>query len=83
MNSDETYEGLVSTMAARIKELRISAGYSGYENFAFDHDLDRKQYWRLENGQNMSLKSLARILDLHQIGIKWFINDPTSGVDFG
>ena len=44
-------------VAQRIKELRINAGYSSYEVFAHENDLDRKQYWRAENGVNLTLKS--------------------------
>lgn len=42
-------EHILSKIALRIKELRINAGYTSYEAFAYVNDLDRKQYWRAEN----------------------------------
>lgn len=56
----------------RIKELRIQAGYTSYENFALEKDIDRKQYWRAENGVNLTLKSIVRIANLHKISLEDF-----------
>ncbi len=58
----------------RIKELRIKAGYNSYETFALDHNLDRKQYWRMENGSNLTLRSLLKILELHNKSLKEFFS---------
>lgn len=57
----------ISKISNRIKQLRIDSGYTSYETFAFDKDLDRKQYWRMENGQNVTIKSLVKILNCHNI----------------
>ena len=58
-----------------LKKYRKDAGYSSYEQFAIDNDLDRKQYWRAENGANLTLKSLFSILDKHNISAKEFFNN--------
>ena len=50
-----------------LKELRIKKGYTSYENFALDNDIDRKQYWCLESGNNFTLNSLYKILQIHKI----------------
>ena len=51
----------------RIKELRLKAGFTSYENFAIQHDIDRKYYWSIEKGRNISLQYLFRLLDIHKI----------------
>ena len=60
-----TYEKIESQIAESIKELRIAAGYTSYENFAIEHELDRKQYWKMEKGQNITIKSLHKVLKIH------------------
>ncbi len=55
-----------------IKELRLKKGYKSYETFALDHDIDRKQYWRIENGANITVKSLLTIVKLHKISLPDF-----------
>ena len=59
-------------VAEKLKNLRKEAGYSSYETFALDNDLDRKQYWRAENGSNLTLKSLISILNKHKISLEEF-----------
>jgi hypothetical protein len=68
-------EEVITRISERIKELRIDAGYSSYENFAIDNGLDRKQYWRAENGSNLTIKSLLRILNVHHITFAEFYKD--------
>lgn len=58
----------------RIKDLRIKAGYKSYETFALDNNLDRKQYWRMENGSNITLRTLLKILELHQKSLREFFS---------
>lgn len=62
-------------ISKRIKELRKGLGYSSYENFALDHDLDRKQYWRIENGSNITIKTLIKILSVHKIELPEFFRE--------
>ncbi|MBN1186130.1 MAG: helix-turn-helix transcriptional regulator [Bacteroidales bacterium] len=59
-------------IANRLKELRKQKGYTSYEDFAIENDLDRKQYWRIENGSNITLKSFIKILDIHGISLNEF-----------
>lgn len=56
----------------RLRELRIKAGYKSYENFAFDHEINRVQYGRMEKGANTTLASLLKILDVHKITLDDF-----------
>lgn len=57
----------------RVKHLRKAKGYSSYESFAFDHDVPRMQYWRMERGtENITIKSLLKILRIHKITLMEF-----------
>lgn len=78
MNAEELHELRLKVVADRIRQLRKDAGYTSYENFAVQHGLDRKHYWRMESGQNVSLRSLFKILDIHKMTIQNFFQ----GLDF-
>lgn len=62
-------------ICAKIKKLRIDAGHSNYENFAFENNLSRMQYFRLEKGANFTLETLYKVLDIHQITLTEFFED--------
>lgn len=49
----------------RIKELRVEKGYTSHEFFAWENKISSAQYYRMEKGSNMTIKSLLRILDIH------------------
>ncbi len=72
---DEKNQNRIDAIAQHIKELRVDRGYTSYEKFAVKHELDRKQYWRMEKGQNFKIESLFRILDIHGITLKEFFKD--------
>jgi transcriptional regulator with XRE-family HTH domain len=57
----------------KLKKLRIRKGYTSSESFAYDNDLPRVHYWRIEKGKvNLTLRSLIRILAIHKITIEEF-----------
>ncbi len=56
------YDPFFKAVGRRLKEVRIKAGYTNYEKFAIEHDIGRSQYLRYENGENLNLKTLAKIL---------------------
>jgi transcriptional regulator with XRE-family HTH domain len=59
-------------IANKIKELRFQKGYSSHENFAWDNNISRPQYWRIEKGSNITMKTLLSILDIHGISLGEF-----------
>jgi hypothetical protein len=65
----------IMKIAEKIKELRIAGGYSSYEFFAWEHNINRVQYWRVEKGANITLKTLLAILDVHQLTLAEFFKD--------
>jgi len=67
-----THNIVLTKVAQKIKQLRLDSGYTSYEAFALDHDIDRKQYWRIENGTNLTLKTLTTILNAHKTSFEDF-----------
>jgi transcriptional regulator with XRE-family HTH domain len=64
----------ITKISLAIKKLRKEKGYTSYENFALEFGLDRKQYWRVEEGANITLKTLLKILKCHDLTLKEFTN---------
>ena len=68
MKEEQLLKQLTEQMAVKFTELRKKKGYTSYENFAFDHELPRMQYWRIENGKtNITLKTLCKLLVIHKL----------------
>lgn len=60
-------------IAKRLKQLRIDNGYVSYQRFAYEHGLDRKHYWRIEeNRTNITLNTLLKLLDIHKTSLEEF-----------
>lgn len=62
-------------VAEKIKALRIQKGFTSYENFAFSNELNRVQYYRIEKGQNITLKTLIKVLKIHNLTLQEFFKD--------
>jgi transcriptional regulator with XRE-family HTH domain len=62
----------LKAIALRLKELRKAKGYSNYEHIAFDLEMSRSAYWRLETGANFELKTLIKICRLLEISMEDF-----------
>ncbi len=60
-------------IGSRLTDLRKKKGYTSHEDFAYDFDLPRVQYWRIEKGKaNITLKSLCKLLVIHNLSIEEF-----------
>ena len=51
-------------IANRLKEIRKAKGYANYEHIAYDLGMSRSAYWRLESGENFSMKTLVKVCKL-------------------
>ena len=72
----KTEKKVLELIGKKLNDLRIKKGYKSYETFAFDKDINRMQYWRMEKGlSNMSMATLLRILEIHKISLKEFFKD--------
>jgi len=73
MKGNDALDLTLKQIGERLAELRKQAGYSSYETFAYDYELPRMQYCRMEKGKvNLTLKSLVRILSIHNITVGEF-----------
>lgn len=62
-------------LGARIKALRIKAGYASYETFAYEHGLPRAQYGRYEQGKDLRFSSLVRVIASFQMTMEEFFGE--------
>ena len=60
---------LQQKIGAELKSMRLLAGFSSYEVFADKNKLSKIQYFKMEKGTNFTLKSLDRILKIHDVRI--------------
>ncbi len=80
MKSTKSFNRVLTVVGLRLAELREKKGYSTLKEFAEDHDLPQIQYWRMEKGKaNITLKSLARILSVHNMSLQDFFCMVTEG----
>jgi len=73
MKRDKVFKNLLVNVGNRLADLRIKKGYPTIKAFANKYDLPEIQYWRIEKGKaNITLKSLTRILYIHNITLQDF-----------
>lgn len=65
-------EEVLQKMGKRIRELRIKKGYSNLDIFAYDHGFARAQYGRYENGEDLRLTTLLRLMNAFEISLHDF-----------
>jgi transcriptional regulator with XRE-family HTH domain len=65
----------IKRIADKIKQLRIDKGYTSYENFAYENDLSRVQYWRMEKGVNFTINYFLKILEIHKLSLNEFFSE--------
>lgn len=61
-------------MAAKLKQMRKEAGYRNYDVFAWDNDISRTSYHRMETGGNFTIETLLKILDIHKMSLEDFFS---------
>ena len=73
MVRDKSLEQTLQEIGQKLTQLRKDKGYSSHENFAFDYNLPRVQYWRMEKGKaNLTIKTLRNLLTIHQLTVEDF-----------
>ena len=71
---DYDVEKLQKEVGKELRKLRLKRGHDNSDNFAYDHDLPRMQYWRMEAGKaNFTIKSLLGILQIHGVSFEKFM----------
>jgi hypothetical protein len=70
---------VLKAIGLRLVYLRKKTMAKSYEQFAFDHQISRVQYYRMEKGENFTLVSLLKVLKIHQISIEEFFKIDPAG----
>lgn len=74
-NIEEDFNVNLLKVAEKFKELRIKAGHTSHETFAYENEINRVQYWRVEKGSNITLTTFFKLLKIHKITAKEFFKD--------
>ena len=73
MKSNKAFKNTLESIGLTLAELRLKKGHSTIKEFAQVYDLPEIQYWRIEKGKaNITLKSLSKILSIHNITLPDF-----------
>jgi transcriptional regulator with XRE-family HTH domain len=70
---DEQQE-FIEKICNKIRKLREESGFS-QENFAYEHGIDRRQWYNMENGVDMRLSTLQRAIAALSTTPAEFFND--------
>lgn len=62
-------------LGARIKSLRIKAGYTSYEYFAYEHNIPRAQFGRYEQGKDLRFSSLVKVVSAFGMTMEEFFGE--------
>lgn len=65
----------IQHLATRIKQLRINAGFTSGETFAYDNDWSRSSYSRMERGEDVRFSTLVRLCKIHGISLEQFFKE--------
>jgi transcriptional regulator with XRE-family HTH domain len=70
---EELLKNTLVRIGTKLTYLRKKKGYSSHEDFAYEYDLPRVQYWRIEKGKaNITIRSLCRLLTIHNLSVEEF-----------
>lgn len=72
---DKYTDKQLANLGKRIKKLRKEAGFTNYEQFAFTHEINRSQYGRYENGEDLRFSSLLKVLKALDISLEDFFKE--------
>jgi transcriptional regulator with XRE-family HTH domain len=80
VKNEAAFQTHLIKIGEKLAELRRKKGYTSHETFAYDFELSRVQYWRIEKGRsNITLKSLCTLLEIHGVELKDFFNSLPKG----
>lgn len=71
-SGDDEY---LNKLGKRIRGLRIKAGYSSHETFAYAFDFPRTQYGRYERGHNITFLNLIKLTKAFDITLEEFFSE--------
>lgn len=72
---EELMERELVKLAERIKQFRVKKGYTSYEIFAFENNINRAQFGRYERGEDLRYSSLLRVIRALGVSQKEFFSE--------
>lgn len=72
---EKTIDPRAVAIGKKLRKIREEKGYVSSEFFAWEHNIPRVGYWRLEKGTNFTIGSFLKVLDAHGITMKEFFSD--------
>ena len=73
MKSTKSFDSTLIVIGMQLADLREKKGYSTIKKFVLKYDLPEIQYWRMEKGKaNITLKSLSKVLAIHDLTLQDF-----------
>jgi len=74
--NDKAIQKTLEEIGQKLKHLRRKKGYKSSESFAYDNELPRVHYWRIEKGRvNLTIRSLVKILSIHKMTVNDFFSE--------
>lgn len=61
----------LKNLGERIRQIRISKGYTSYEYFAYEHNISRAQFGRYERGEDLRFSTLIKIIEAFDMTIDY------------
>lgn len=71
MESKEKVPELIA-VGKRLQQIRKEKGFNNYEHIAYELGMSRSAYYRLESGENFSLKTLLKVCKLLEVTLEEF-----------
>lgn len=78
----EENQKFLKQLGKRLKSLRKRNGLGSQEQFAAKCELSRSQYSRYENGMNITILILKKIVEVHNINFKEFFSEGFENTEF-
>ena len=75
MDSNKKIDVNLRSFGARLRYFRKLKGYTNYEHLAYEVEISRSQYGKYENGGNIKLSTLIKILNYMNISLKEFFEE--------
>ncbi len=75
MATDTQKDLYIKLLGKRIRSLRLKAGYTSYEIFSYEHNIQRAQFGRYERGTDMRFTSIVNIAKIFGMTIEEFFSE--------
>lgn len=62
----------LKNLGKKLKGLRQDKGYTNYEVFSYENKIGRSQYGKYEQGADMQVSTLLKLIEIHGLTLKEF-----------